>query len=515
LGLLADGVPRGVAEIAGDLGLGGRAVEGACYREWKKGSLLRSSKQVYGRFTRFRGRSGNVSNTRGFYRYLIRVEGQDRVRVGGVEYVPYGEEFLSPKIPKGESKSKRILRFLQENSKRAWYSTEIVEELEDEGIRSTHIMPAVRRAEKKGLLYVRGYRTETRQTAFSKGFLIAVIDQDKPRDAAIDEAFQKTDSQLNEDAGSNVVGRRIRAIRDEILVASKSRELVGYDYLRNKVDGSESQLKYAVRGLMRLYNDVRRVDVFGFPYFYQKSFPEADLDAAVEMKKSYIRVAKGRDNRIGHNYEAVAEWFVDKLMIGAQFRTQNHRDPNMDSRRITLNLIKPVGHRKRNAEVDRVWSIKTGLLTDEITYILQSKWGLVTKRDLDDHIEVIRWSREYGVDTTNSRAIKQGVTPIFTGGSYNPRNTVRIGDEEINLPEYARRMNIQLIKSADLNQKLHQKGVETYVTVQKVCRLAKDEKQVRETLTKIWNQPNKARGYLNELTHENKELFEFEKQLTI
>jgi hypothetical protein len=76
-------------------------------------------------------------------------------------------------------------------------------------------------------------------------------------------------------------------------------------------------------------------------------------------------------------------------------------------------------------------------------------------------------------------------------------------------------MNIQLIKSADLNQQLHQKGVETYVTVQKICRYAKDEKQVRETLTKIWNQPKKAREYLTELTHENKELFEFEKQLTV
>jgi len=219
LGLLADGVPRGIAEIAKVLGLGNRAVEGACYRGWKNGLFLRSRDQVYGKLTRFRGRSGNVTNNRGFYRYLIRVDGQDSARVGGVEFVPYGEEYLSPKIPKGESKSKRIIRFLMENGDRAWYSTEIVERLTDDGIKSSNVMPAVRRAEKKGLLFVRGYRTETRQTPFSLGFLMAYIDQDKPRDVALDEAFQKTEAQLMENAGSNITGQRVRQIRDEILIA--------------------------------------------------------------------------------------------------------------------------------------------------------------------------------------------------------------------------------------------------------------------------------------------------------
>ena len=75
--MLADGVPRGVAEISKELGLKDRAAEGACYRGWKNGLFLRSKEQVYGKLTRFRGRSGNVTNNRGFYRYLIRVEGQD------------------------------------------------------------------------------------------------------------------------------------------------------------------------------------------------------------------------------------------------------------------------------------------------------------------------------------------------------------------------------------------------------------------------------------------------------
>lgn len=61
LGLLADGVPRGVHDISVELGLVKRVVEGACYRGWKGGVFLRSGKEVFGNFTRFRGRSGNIT----------------------------------------------------------------------------------------------------------------------------------------------------------------------------------------------------------------------------------------------------------------------------------------------------------------------------------------------------------------------------------------------------------------------------------------------------------------------
>ena len=37
LGLLANGEPRGIHEISIELGLGKRAVEGACYRGWRSG----------------------------------------------------------------------------------------------------------------------------------------------------------------------------------------------------------------------------------------------------------------------------------------------------------------------------------------------------------------------------------------------------------------------------------------------------------------------------------------------
>ena len=124
-----------------------------------------------------------------------------------------------------------------------------------------------------------------------------------------------------------------------------------------------------------------------------------------------------------------------------------------------------------------------------------------------------RWSKKFGVDTQDGREIKQGVITIFAGGAFNPKTTIRIGDDEITLAQYASRMRIELIKASDFNQQLHQKGVETYVTVQKLCRYARDEEEVRETLTKIWNQPSKARIFLERLLEKNQDLYDFEKQL--
>ena len=72
-------------------------------------------------------------------------------------------------------------------------------------------------------------------------------------------------------------------------------------------------------------------------------------------------------------------------------------------------------------------------------------------------------------------------------------------------------MNVELIKSADLNQQLQQKGVDKYVTVQKNCRASKNEKQVRDTFTKIWNQPKKAREFFTELIEPKNDQFEIEK----
>lgn len=513
LGLLADGVPRGVHVIHLETGLAKRAVEGACYRAWKGGKLLRSKEALFGRLIQRRGRAGTVSNFRSYYMYTLRPEGEDSLVIDGVAYVLYADEYLSSKVPKGKSKSQKIIDYIKENRERAFYSNDIFVALKGEGINKSDIMSTVRRYEKKGQVFVRGYRTEKGQTPFSKGFLMTGLDENLPRKQAIEEAFQRTEKILFEDPGSNVTGQRVRAIRDQVIAATQMGEIVGMDFIQNHLKCTKGQAKYAVDRTLRLYRDVKSISIFNYRYLYHESLSDEELRAAVIMKENYIRKVKGRDNRIGHNWESAVEWFVDTFTRGADFLTQQHRDKTIDSRRIILHLIKSVGGRRYNAEVDRVWSITPGPFSQEITYVLQSKWGLIRKRDLDDHLEVLRWSNEFGVDTPEGREIKQGVMGVFAGSAFNPNDKVRIGQEKITLAQYAARKNLDLIKASDLNQRLRNRNVDQFVTVQKICRFVQDEDEVRDTLKKIWNQPEKARDFLTELAEKNKELYEFEKML--
>jgi len=105
---------------------------------------------------------------------------------------------------------------------------------------------------------------------------------------------------------------------------------------------------------LQLYTDLETKIFNNFRYYYNNSLEDEDLQVAVGMKANYIRMTKGRANRIGHNWEAVAEWLNDRFTTGVRFWKQNHRNKGMDSRGITLQLLKSVGGRKNAAEVDRV-----------------------------------------------------------------------------------------------------------------------------------------------------------------
>jgi len=138
----------------------------------------------------------------------------------------------------------------------------------------------------------------------------------------------------------------------------------------------------------------------------------------------------------------------------------------------------------------------------------------VSKKHIDDLFEVLRWSKEFGVDTTEGRQIKQGVTGVFAGSSFDPKETVRLKDETtISLASYAARMNIQLLKAADFNEKLRERGTPKEVTVQKICRISKDEKEVREVLEDLWKNPARCEEVLAKIAEKNKEVYEFEKML--
>ena len=123
----------------------------------------------------------------------------------------------------------------------------------------------------------------------------------------------------------------------------------------------------------------------------------------------------------------------------------------------------------------------------------------------------MKWSTDFGVDTENGRELKKGVVPVFGAGAYNPNEKVVVNGQKIALAQYASRMNIRLLRPADFNEKLREYGVERKVTVQKICRVCKDEKDVRLFLDAIWKEPSKTHKFLSETTGRNQKIFEFEK----
>ena len=183
----------------------------------------------------------------------------------------------------------------------------------------------------------------------------------------------------------------------------------------------------------------------------------------------------------------------------------------MDSRRITLHLLKPVGDRKQSPEVDRVWKVTPGLFSPTVTYVLECKWSAVTKKTLDDFLNVLKWSTDFGVDTENGRELKKGVVPVFGAGAYNPKEKVTISGHKITLAQYAARMNIKLLRPADFNGKLREHGVAKKLTVQKICKVCRDEKDIRSVLDDIWKNACKAPDILTQTVNRNQCIFGFEK----
>ncbi len=236
---------------------------------------------------------------------------------------------------------------------RAFYTSEIAKKLKDQGITIRDVAANLRRYERRGHVFFRGYRTAEHETPFAAGFIVTYLDASKTRNQAIAEALQRTDLLLEGGSHINPLAERIRVIRDEILKAKELKEIVSFSFLKQKLHCNEDQMRTALDRAMQLYKDeIKEVKIFNFPYCYHSSLSEDDLRIAIEDKKDYIRRVKGKDNRIGHNWEACVEFFVDRLTKGAEFLEQTHRS-RMDKRRITLKLLKPIGERKLFAEVDQ------------------------------------------------------------------------------------------------------------------------------------------------------------------
>lgn len=118
------------------------------------------------------------------------------------------------------------------------------------------------------------------------------------------------------------------------------------------------------------------------------------------------------------------------------------------------------------------------------------------------------------MDTPDGRETKNGVVGVFAASAFNPREHVRLKDgARISLAQYAARRNLQLVTAADLNRMLREKGCPKTATVQKICRAARDEAQVRETLDAFWEKPGEATETLGRLRRDNVDIYKFEEKL--
>ena len=143
----------------------------------------------------------------------------------------FSEEHLDPRGGGGVSKASRVLGFLRENVGSAFFSRDVVDALSEFGVRTRDIMANVRRFERQGLVYVRGYKTDEVETPFRRGYLLTWLDQDVSRGQAIGEAIGRTERALEGHASSSPLMERVHGIRDFILEHSHLRKLVGSTYI--------------------------------------------------------------------------------------------------------------------------------------------------------------------------------------------------------------------------------------------------------------------------------------------
>jgi hypothetical protein len=409
-------------------------------------------------------------------------------------------------------RAKKIRTHLEENVGKAYFSRELVDLLK---VKPSDIMSIARRLERQGHVLIRGYREGDRETPFKRGYLISWVDSSLGRDSGLRKAFEASSKRLEQEKDCNPFMQRIRVVRDCVVTAATQKQVVSREFLRDRLHCTAYELDTAIRRAMELYRDIAEVKLFdSYPHFYLVSIPDIDLAAALQLRQNYIRKTKGANNREGHNFESCVSWFIERTATGARFWTQQHRSAGMHARRITTHLVHPVGNRRLNAELDRVWEVSPGPLQPSIAYVLECKLSMVSKRAVDEFQKILQYSTDFGVDTPDGRAIRNGVVGVFAAGTFDPRERVRLKDGTVlTLSQYAARCNIQLIRTADLNEKLQQRGCDSTVTVQRICRVCRDETEVTATLQDAWENPETATKMLEKIAARNRSIFELERRL--
>ena len=527
--VLSDGKPHSARDIlveARKLGITKKAAYEALFRCWKSGVVLRTPNPIFQRERVYkRALAVKVEHTRSFHLYVLNVSRISEAEIGGQKFVGYSKEFLDARGGGAAqnnggsarlSKARMIMGYIA-SAGRPLFAAEISNALKEKGVKPYDVSNTFRRYEKKGRLYVRGYHTDGGNRPFAQGFLVSLIDHEKEdRELALDGAIEACNKRVDEAMEALPFVQKIKRFRDIVHESMRLGELVSLSFVRDELHCTQDQAEHVVKRGMQLHStEIKEIPVFGRRYFYHSKMDPKDFAAALKMKQDYVRKSERRVNRVGHNFEACAEWMVEKFSPpGTKFMTQNHR-LKMDPKRITIHLVRPVRGRRNNAELDRVWTVKTNSLTRPITYILECKSKMVTKDDLDSFLDVLKASQDFGCDTESGRQIKQGIVPVFAAQTFNPKQLVQIPNDgsSISLAAYCARLNIEILKASDFNKRLVEKGVDKFVSIQKICRAARNEDQVRSMLDAVWEMPAGARSVLSEAMQQNSDVFAREKEM--
>jgi hypothetical protein len=130
------------------------------------------------------GRVGYRYNTRSYYLFLLK-NGSDETKSESTKFLCFAK---TRKITR-PNKSQIILNFLRENVDRAFYTSEIARVLKDRGITIRDVAANLRRYERKGRAFFRGYRSAEHETPFAAGYIVTYLEPSKPRSQAIAEAL--------------------------------------------------------------------------------------------------------------------------------------------------------------------------------------------------------------------------------------------------------------------------------------------------------------------------------------
>jgi len=195
LHFLADGRARSIRDLYKSTGMTRSQVGNSLILAWHRGLVLRTASPIYEAEKVRKGRDGVSHHVRPYHLYLV-ASGRSEAVVGDKRFVSFSEEYLDPRGGGSVSKAKRVLSFLIDNPKEAFYSTQVVERLSEYGVLVRDVMANVRRFERHGLVYVRGYKTDDRETPFKEGYLLTWVDPRLPREQAILEAVERREAAL-------------------------------------------------------------------------------------------------------------------------------------------------------------------------------------------------------------------------------------------------------------------------------------------------------------------------------